>query len=287
MTTYKTTTYETTEALREAINSELSALAYPYTVKHKIYGEGQLTFVTAPLTGSTIFATVDFAVGTKTLSMDMVFANNLLKMPEMLTDILLEAQTAFKADFAEREQAALAARLLADAKAKEAAKKAAEEKKNAEKYETTKVNAIKAFDARTLTRSAMSSADEFYYALGWIVKHAGTVGAVLPDYLENAFTKYFGADVPHRVVDSKHRGPAGWQPQWSWSFTVSLKKPTLVPAFISSKLNPSGKAISDTSFVWDLVDNYGFQFGKKQDIDKIRSHVPESHLHAFEAGLIA
>ena len=286
MTTYETLGYETSEALRNAINSDLAALAYPYAVKHRTYGEGQLTFVKAPLVGGSLYATIDFtSAGTKTIALDIVLSNNLLEMPEILLDTLLELQTTFKADFIEREQAQRAATIQAREQAREAAKKAAEDKKNEEAYERTKARAIKDFEARAQAERVLNTADEFYYTLGWLAKHAGTVAAVLPDYLENAFAKHFGAEAPHRVVDSKHRGPAGWQAQWSWSFTISIKKPDLIPALLSDKLNPSQKAVSDTSFVWDLVENYGFQFGPKQDIDKIRSHVPADCLASFEAGL--
>jgi len=285
MTTYKTTTYETAEDLRNAINSDLAALAYPFTVKHRTYGEGQLTFVKAPLTGASLYATIDFAAGTKTLGLDVVLSNNLLEMPEILTDILVEAQSVFKVDFIEREQAQRLANIQAHEEAEAAKKKAEEDKKNEEKYQKTVAKALKDFETHAQSERPLSAADEFYYALGWLVKHVGTVTAVLPDYLENAFARYFGAETPCRIVNSKHRGPAGWQPQWSWSFTASIKKPDVVPALISEKLNPSGNKVSDTSFVWDLIDNYGFQFGKKQDVEKIRSHVPASCLASFEAGL--
>jgi hypothetical protein len=286
MTTYKTTTYETTEALRDALNTELAALAYPYAVKHRTYGEGQLTFVKAPLMGGSLYATVDFnTAGTKTLAVDVLLARRLFEIPEILMEVLLEAQTAFKEDFETRQQAQRLAEQQERTQKREAEKKAAEDKKNEEKYQKTVAKALKDFETRSQAERVLSTADEFYYSLGWLTKHAGTVTAVLPDYLENAFTKYFGIETPHRVVDSKHRGPAGWQAQWSWSFTISIKKPDLIPAFLSDKLNPSGNKVSDTSFVWDLVDNYGFQFGKKQDLDKIRSHVPASCLDSFEAGL--
>ena len=287
-TTYKTINYDTAEALRNAITSDLAALAYPYVVKHKTYGDGQLTFIKAPLTGGSLYATIEFAsVGIKTISLDMALTNNLLVMPEILLETLLEAQTAFKTDFIERENEQRVADRLAREQAREAAKKAAEEQKNQEKYERTVTKAIKDFEAQAQATRAVSTADEFYYSLGWLAKHAGTVTAALPDYLENSFVGHFGS-VPRRVVDSKHRGPAGWQAQWSWSFTISFKKPKqvgVIPALVASKLNPSGNKVSDTSFIWDLIDNYGFQFGKTQDIDQIRSHVPADKLSAFEAGL--
>lgn len=103
MITYKDADYNTTEEFREALDAELAALAYPYGVKHKTYGEGQLIYVKAPLTGGSLYATVEFEAGVKTLSLDICLASQLLDMPEILLDTLLEAQSAFKADFIERE----------------------------------------------------------------------------------------------------------------------------------------------------------------------------------------
>jgi catalase (peroxidase I) len=75
--------------------------------------------------------------------------------------------------------------------------------------------------------------------------------------------------------------------QWALSMkaAISKKAVNLIPNYLTKYLSASGNAVSDTSFIWDLVDNYGFQFGKKQDIEKIKSHVPASGLASFEAGL--
>ncbi len=284
-TTYKTTDYETSEALREAINTELESLAYPYTVKHKTYGEGQLVFVKVPLNGPAIYATVDFATGTKTLSLDMVFANNLLEMPEILMDTLLEAQTIYKADFIERENEQRRADRLAYEQAKEAEKKAKADKEAEEKFERTKAKAVRDFDKLVDTVVPKSTADEFYYSLGWLAKHVGSVSAKLPDYLADSFKKHFGSDVVFNAVDSKKRTVNGHAMQWTFGFVATLKKPENMPALLAEHLSSTGKHIADTSFIWNLVDNYGFQFGKTQDLDKIRSHVPSDKLSFFEAGL--
>ena len=286
-TTYKTTDYETTEALREALNSELSQLEYPYTVKHRVYGEGQLTFVKAPLTGGALYATIDFAAGTKTMSLDVLMASRLLEMPEAITDILLEAQTAFKEDFVTREQARREADRLAYKQAKEAEKKAAEDRKAEERYESTKAKAIKDFEALAKSVMPKSAADEFYYSLGWLAKHIGVVTAKLPDYLGSAFEKHFGTEAPKTLVDGRAKTIGGHAKQWSWEFVASVKKlkDTTVPTYLQGTTTDISKGIHNTSFVWDLVDNYGFKFGKTQDIDQIRSHVPADKLSFFEAGL--
>jgi hypothetical protein len=43
--------------------------------------------------------------------------------------------------------------------------------------------------------------------------------------------------------------------------------------------------LTDTSFVWELVDNYGFKFGKTQDLEAVRSCVPSEYISEFELGL--
>ena len=134
-TTYKTNEFETAVALREAINSDLAQLAYPFTVKHKVYGEGQLTFVKAPLIGPALYATIEFPAGIKTISLDVVMAYQLLELPESLKDVLLEAQSVFKADFEERTAEQRRATILSYEQAlaekkKAEREKAAKEKKN-------------------------------------------------------------------------------------------------------------------------------------------------------------
>lgn len=168
----------------------------------------------------------------------------------------------------------------------EAAKKAEADKKAEENYKKQKERASKDFDKFVQQSStALSDVEEFYYALGWLTKHVGSVSAVLPDYLADAFTKHFGSDTPCRVLDSKKKSPAGWQAQWSWFFKVSLKKHESVPSILVQYLNPTGNALTDTAFVWDLIDNYGFQFGKKQDIEKIKQAIPKQFITSFETGL--
>jgi hypothetical protein len=167
----------------------------------------------------------------------------------------------------------------------EAQKKAEADKKAEAKYQKQKEKALNDFEMLSNRTFEASTDNDFYYALGWLAKHVGTVSAALPDYLADAFAKYFGADTPCRVVDSKHRGPAGWQSQWSWSFSATLKKAETVPAILQQYLNPKGKAITDTSFVWDLIDNYGFKFGKEQDVEQIAKTVPAKYIDSFNEGL--
>lgn len=170
----------------------------------------------------------------------------------------------------------------------EAAKKAAEERKAQAKYQKLKDKAIRNFEAiQNRVEKELTQSDEFYYALGWLTKHVGTMTATIPDYLESAFQKYFGADAIHTLIDAKKKTSGGYAMQWSWSFKATLKKAKNIPSILSSYLNSTGKSIANTAFIWDLVDDYGFQFGKKQDVEKIKNTVPAQYMSMFEAGLTA
>lgn len=287
MTTYRNTPYETAEELRDAINTELADITYPITIKHRMIGEGQLTLIKAPLEGSSLYATVDFSTGTKTLALDTVLANRLFSIPEDALEIILEAQTAFKEDFETRLHAKREAEWLAQEQAEAARKKALEEKKAEERYQNQKAKAIRDFETQAQSEKTVSATDEFYYSLGWLAKHVGAMTAILPDYLGSAFEKYFGAETPKTLVDSRAKTSGGYAKQWSWEFKCTIKKlkETVVPAYLQDITTDFSKGIHNTSFLWDLVENYGFQFGPKQDIEKIRSHVPSEYIAIFEEGL--
>jgi hypothetical protein len=170
---------------------------------------------------------------------------------------------------------------------KEAEKKAEVEKKAEEKFEQLKAKAIKDFANLSNRTKTHSDVSDFYYALGWLAKHIGTITATMPDYLSDAFKKYFGMDAVHTVVDSKKKTSNGHAMQWTWSFKASVKKADTIPSCIASHFNESRKAIADTSFIWDLVEDYGFSFGKKQDIAKIVQTIPAKYINSFNEGLTA
>ena len=171
---------------------------------------------------------------------------------------------------------------------KEEKKKAEQLKKAEAKNKTLKEKAIKDFEALTRqAKKAVAQQDEFYYALGWLAKHVGSVSATLPDYLEGAFVKYFGDEAPHRVVDSNKRTVNGNSMQWTFGFTATLRKFESIPAMLNQYLSCTGKAIANTSFIWDLVSDYGFKFGKKQDTLDIMRCVPIEYVPMFNEGLKA
>lgn len=266
-----------------SITSELSALNYPYTVKHKAYGTGQLVYVTAPSNGNSLYANIDFESGSsKVFALKALLDFNLLEMPDDLKPILTEAQSIFFTTYETAEQKKREAARLAY----EQAKKEAEDKKQEEKYQASKAKMIKEFETLANTERPMSATAEFYYSLGWIARNCGTFACALPDYLLPYFQKQFGIDYEPRTVDSKKRTVNGHAMQWTISMTASIKKKSLdkIPAFLMQYLNKTGTSIANTSFIWDLVANYGFKFGKTQDIDQIRATTPTTYLTYFENG---
>lgn len=170
---------------------------------------------------------------------------------------------------------------------KENKKKADQLKKAEAKNQLLKEKAIRDFDELAQkVKTSITETDEFYYNLGWLAAHVGSVSATMPDYLDGAFVKHFGDEAVHRVVDSKKRTVNGNSMQWTFGFKATLKNLDSVPDTLTKYLNSTGKAIANTSFLWSLVSDYGFVFGKKQNVDKIMATVPEQYWAVFEAGLV-
>lgn len=153
---------------------------------------------------------------------------------------------------------------------------------NEKKMEGLKVSAEKEFN-NLLNQEKATETDEFYWTLGWLATHVGTLTAKMPDFLEAGFVKHFG-DVEHTTVDSTKVGPAGYTSQWRLSMEASLVKAKEIPATLAQYLNTTGKKLSKTSFIWKLVDDYGFKFGKEQDLVEIRKLVPERYVDSFVEG---
>lgn len=184
-------------------------------------------------------------------------------------------------------QVELCAILTEQAKLKaEAEKKAEEERKAEEKYQKLKEKTIQDFDNLAKQERTKCATGEFYYNLGWLAKNVGTISVALPDYLLSAFERHFGTDFAPTVVDSRKKTINGNPMQWAMSMKASIAKKAqeTIPALLCDYLNPAHTALTTTSFIWDLIDNYGFSFGKTQDTEKIKSNIPNTYLEQFEAG---
>ncbi len=169
---------------------------------------------------------------------------------------------------------------------REALKQEKKRKELEKKLTGFKASAEKEFNNLINNHERITETDEFYYALGWLAGHVGTITAKMPDYLEESFIKHFG-DVEHTTVDSTKVGPAGFTSQWHLSMEASLKKAENIPAMFTKYLSQNGKKLSKTSFVWSLVDDFGFKFGKKQDVVEILRCVPIEYVYVFNEGMKA
>ena len=283
MTTYKTINFETTADLRDAINADLANLAYPISATHRMNGQGRIVDIKAPLTGNSLYVTMDFdSIGSKIFSLKTLFELRLLTLPADVKDILMEAQTAFETNHKQLEDEKREAQRLAY----EQKKQAEEDARQEAKYEASKAKMIKEFENLAKKEKTMSATGEFYYSLGWIANNCGAFACSLPDYLLPYFQSQFGTAYEPHAVDSRKRTVNGYAMQWAISMTANIKKKSLdkVPAFLNQYLSKSGNAIANTSFIWDIVSNYGFQFGKTQDIDQIRATIPTEYITYFENG---
>lgn len=251
------------------------------------YGEGKVVAYTGD-TVDTIILDIDFSGETKRFSLVHIMTNNFIKFADIFEigdawDSAFTLHTTLTGIYKACEQVLRQQQI-------EAEKRAEAEKKAEAKYQKQKEQAVKSFDQMVQeANTSLSDVDEFYYALGWLAKHIGSMTAILPDYLGSAFEKHFGAETPKTLVDGRAKTSGGYAKQWSWEFKCTIKKlkETVVPACIQSVTTDFSKGIHNTAFLWDLVSNYGFQFGKKQDVDKIREAIPAQYISSFETGLTA
>lgn len=164
--------------------------------------------------------------------------------------------------------------------------KEAEEEKKRQEDEARKIEAKR--QAALLKFSKAKGGFEPYKSyelLGWMAKHCTSLRPAMPDWMEGAFVKRFG-DVPRTVVDSKKRTSGGFPMQWGLSMKISFDQE--VPSKLMKVATSSNKkSIDNVAFVSDLVESFGFGFGKKQDVDRIIEEIPTKGLEDFMRGYAA
>lgn len=288
MKNYCVSDYQDWVQLSIDLTTELmDTVAVPVAVEHQKFGNGIITAMTVALNeaGYNILTSIDFADQTKKLALNILMANGLIKVAEpeneqlrlfiqKLDELLVEVKNVHHD------------RMVAK---NEADRKAAEEAKQEAKYQAAKEKAIYDFEVMTRKDKSVSATGEFYYNLGWLAKNVGTISAALPDYLLKYFENHFGTEAKPTVVDSRKRTINGNPMQWALSMKASVSKKAIdsIPPFLKQYLNTTNNALTNTTFVWDLVENHGFRFGKKQDVDQIRATVPTHCIEYFEKGFVA
>ena len=270
------------------IETELIDILNEYLVGAKVTGIILGSGIVTAISGANFedaIATVKFESCTKPFLLNHIITNGRFVRfvdPNVIENYnkAYELHTSITADYIELK--ATKKKILEDE-----AKKLEEERQAELKYQRAKEKAIRDFNRLSSRKTSVEQVDDFYYTLGWLTAHIGTLSAAMPDYLESSFIRHFGSEVPHRVVDSKKRTISGYQTQWAMSFKASLVKVAEIPMSLTKYLNPKKDAISCTEFIWDLVETYGFQFGKKQNIELIEEHIPVEYLSSYQDGLLA
>jgi hypothetical protein len=270
-----------TTELNELINSSIS-------VVHKKYGECKVSGFVVSMNENTFNILADFAFADeiKKLALNILLKNGLVQIDDYdsfevlknfissLTDLQAEVKTIY------RERAF--AKFEANRQAKELAKQEA-------KYQAAKEKAIQDFEVMARQDRGICASGEFYYNLGWLAKNVGIISAALPDYLLKYFENHFGTEAKPTVVDSKKRTVSGHPMQWALSMKASLHKKSVdtIPPFLKQYLNSAGNALTNTEFIWDIVENYGFKFGRSQDLNQIKSSIRPEYIKYFENGYAA
>lgn len=257
--------------------------AFNLEVNHQRYGIGKILSYRSGGTLACLLVDVEFVCGMKQFSLvhllDRITNNaeitEIWNSARLLHNELTDTYNKIEND-----------RLKAQFEAK---KKAEEERKAEEKYKARKEKALKEFNNLVKQDKSKCATGEFYYDLGWLAKNVGTISVALPDYLLSAFERHFGTDYTPTVVDSRKRTVNGNPMQWAMSMKAPIikKAQETIPALFNDYLNPAHTALTTTSFIWDLIDNYGFSFGKTQDTEKIKANIPNTYLEQFEAGYSA
>ena len=254
--------------------------AFNLEVNHQRYGIGKILSYRSGGNLACLLVDIEFACGMKQFSLAPILdrITNNAEIAEIWNAARLvhnELTDTYNKIENERLQAQL-----------EAEKKAEEERKAEEKYQARKEKVLKKFDDLVKQDKSKCATGEFYYNLGWLAKNVGTISVALPDYLLSAFERHFGTDCNPTVVDSRKRTINGNPMQWAMSMKASIAKKAqeTIPALFNDYLNPAHTALTTTSFIWDLIDNYGFSFGKEQDINKIKANLPKHCIEYFEKG---
>lgn len=238
---------------------------------------------------------IDFNGATKTFCLMFAIEKGAITLESTLLDLLKEYMSSFKVILEERsrqlkieaEKQAEEHRKLEELRAAQKAEleKKEKEKKEAEKFEKRKADAINKFsDLCRQAKMSKTSVDDEDFVIGWLAKHVTRISAEIPDFLERYFVAQFGENAPKTVVSTAIKSSGGFTKKWSLSCQVHVDDLATMPPALQEVFKKS-KTVNSTSFALKLIYDYGFSFGKEQDISQIKSM--SSDLKAFDLGYSA
>ena len=122
------------------------------------------------------------------------------------------------------------------------------------------------------TKTNAECSDTYYSnAIKWLAENVTSIYACIPDFADRWFESQFGHEAVRTVIDTNRKTSGGYSMKWSPSFSVTVKSTENMPCELYEYFDGKKKA-NNTQFVFDIVENYGFSFGKTQDIAKILSN---------------
>lgn len=272
------------------LKSKIIEIAEGSEIDHLVFGKGIIYEVDTYTSKTTTYAICDFNEGRDSHTFDLFSAfrneyitttnEDLLKLVNELNKTEKERLKVFIKQGELQDILAVERERLYQLTV-EAQKRNEEEAKKQAKLAKKKETAKKKFDSLVYeAKKAGLDVNDTDVVIGWLAKHTKNVIARMPDFLEDKFIATFG-DVEHMVTDSNKRTVNGFPMQWAFSGHITVDTLDSMPPVLESKFNKK-KTLNDSAFVLGLIWNYGFTFGKKQNVEEIKKCV--QNVTAFETG---
>jgi hypothetical protein len=84
----------------------------------------------------------------------------------------------------------------------------------------------------------------------------------------------------------EHNETAGaWGEEYRIQFIANPPAALKVRLSLTSGVGSIASRLNCNDFIEELVSNYGFSIGSHQNVESIKTHVPEEYIEAFERGL--
>jgi hypothetical protein len=276
MKTFNVLDYSNWNDLSEVVRTDLlENVTFPISANHKMFGPCTIENIKVSMSDSSADLMIDLKLSDgqiKKYSLKTLYQLGHLTIDESQFEVISDYITLISELYDERmfivreeNRKRMEAELQAKVDAKKA--KALEAKK---RQVDAKINSLQPL--------ALTSD---YAILGWLARNVSTISAVVNSDYEEWFTKNFGI-VEHSVVDSSAKTTAGDPMKYSLSFRASFK--TELPAQLQTLKGVDKRVINSVEYIWNLIETYGFKFGKTQDIELIRSKIPTEFITDFETG---
>ncbi len=250
--------------------------------KHKTYGSGKITKIKCSENLGKPDLFITFESETKTTTFAYTIVSKFLEFDESDALTMENLMAEYLENWLEFDT-----NRKAEAKAAREAKYAAEAKAKAEAEAQKKLEATMAKLDRMQPEDVAAvcgTPNTEFETIGWLAKHCTSLKPSMPAEAQNWFEAKFGKVANAKVYDAGAKTSGGNSMKYTLSIDgcFNAEVPSILRRFVPAN---KPKHISSVELFWTLVDKYGFQFGKKQDIDEIKKFVPADYLSDFERGL--